>query len=271
MDRRFSAGGRSLVGVLTTSRHSAGARLCGLAACASLLAAGSAMASGGGIRTDEDFTDSFSFPTLCTLGAACSPTSLGFSVNGSSSIYLYREGIIGLGASLTGGATLGSVVGDYVAPAFGATASSSRKQFRNAHYEATHQPGITLINFDTTDPGGDKGVYQVAFFNNNVASSPLGGYVTGNRTVTISFGYGRFVDCSALPATCGFTPLSQAGWRVGKVKQLFDVGKLPSPNLTLPMAKPSTGTPEPATWAMLVTGFGLVGLAARRRRVAAPA
>ena len=270
MDRKFSAGGRSVVGALTPSFRSARARLVGLAACATLLAAGSALASGGGIRTDEDLTDSFSFPALCTLGAACSPTSLGFSVNGSSSLYLYREGIIGLGAPLTGGATLGSVVGDYVAPAFGATAGSSRKQFRNGHYEATHQPGITLINFNTPGPGGG-GVYQVAFFNNNVAASPTGGFVTGNRTVTISFGYGRFVDCSTLPLACGFTPLSQAGWRVGKVNQLFGVGKLPGLNLTLPMAAPSTGTPEPATWAMLVAGFGLVGVAARRRGVAAPA
>lgn len=29
------------------------------------------------------------------------------------------------------------------------------------------------------------------------------------------------------------------------------------------------GIPEPATWAMLITGFGLVGAAMRRRRVAA--
>jgi hypothetical protein len=27
-----------------------------------------------------------------------------------------------------------------------------------------------------------------------------------------------------------------------------------------------TGVPEPATWAMLIAGFGLVGFAARRRR-----
>jgi hypothetical protein len=29
---------------------------------------------------------------------------------------------------------------------------------------------------------------------------------------------------------------------------------------------PTGGVPEPATWAMLITGFGLVGYAARRRR-----
>jgi hypothetical protein len=30
----------------------------------------------------------------------------------------------------------------------------------------------------------------------------------------------------------------------------------------------AAGIPEPGTWAMLITGFGLVGLAARRRRPA---
>jgi hypothetical protein len=30
-----------------------------------------------------------------------------------------------------------------------------------------------------------------------------------------------------------------------------------------------TGVPEPATWAMMITGFGLLGLAARRRRAMA--
>ena len=29
------------------------------------------------------------------------------------------------------------------------------------------------------------------------------------------------------------------------------------------------GVPEPATWAMMITGFGLIGMAMRRRRVLA--
>ena len=31
---------------------------------------------------------------------------------------------------------------------------------------------------------------------------------------------------------------------------------------------PSVAVPEPASWAMLIAGFGLVGAAARRRRTA---
>ncbi len=40
-------------------------------------------------------------------------------------------------------------------------------------------------------------------------------------------------------------------------------------NITLGSARP--GVPEPASWAMLIAGFGLVGAAARRRRVAVAA
>ncbi len=37
------------------------------------------------------------------------------------------------------------------------------------------------------------------------------------------------------------------------------------------LAGPGGGVPEPASWAMLIAGFGLVGAAARRRRVVAAA
>lgn len=37
-------------------------------------------------------------------------------------------------------------------------------------------------------------------------------------------------------------------------------------NITLGSNTPGSGTPEPATWALMIGGFGLVGAAARRRR-----
>lgn len=52
---------------------------------------------------------------------------------------------------------------------------------------------------------------------------------------------------------------TNAGWVVtlGKSSLSLDEGVLPPP---------TPGVPEPTTWAMLITGFGLVGAAARRRR-----
>lgn len=37
-------------------------------------------------------------------------------------------------------------------------------------------------------------------------------------------------------------------------------------NITLGSATPGSGTPEPAAWALMITGFGLVGASLRRRR-----
>ena len=37
-------------------------------------------------------------------------------------------------------------------------------------------------------------------------------------------------------------------------------------NITLGRDTPGSGTPEPAAWALMITGFGFVGAAARRRR-----
>ncbi len=38
-------------------------------------------------------------------------------------------------------------------------------------------------------------------------------------------------------------------------------------NITFGSATPGSGTPEPAAWALMIVGFGLVGVAARRRSV----
>lgn len=45
-----------------------------------------------------------------------------------------------------------------------------------------------------------------------------------------------------------------------------NIGDLESDNHTVGYFLPTDVVPEPATWAMLIAGFGLVGMAARRRR-----
>jgi hypothetical protein len=241
----------------------------GVFALAGLLGAGSAQAAGG-IRTDQFPLDVFSTPTLCTLGQACTtPTDLGFTVNGVSSLYVYKEGIVGLGAALTGGTTLDTVVGDYLAPAFGATADSATKQFRIDEFQGATGggPGITLLNFNiggSSDP--NAGVYQIAFIDNSVAPSPPpeNGIVTGNQTVTIAFFYGRFTTCEVdLEPDCGFTATSQGGYRVGGLQQTFPVGVLPDVTITVPK---TAAIPEPSAWALMLTGFAVAGAALRRAR-----
>lgn len=58
------------------------------------------------------------------------------------------------------------------------------------------------------------------------------------------------IASTSFPATAGFPPLSGGLWDGGGV--------------FLPLPTPPPSVPEPAQWALLVTGFGLIGLALRR-------
>jgi hypothetical protein len=69
-----------------------------------------------------------------------------------------------------------------------------------------------------------------------------------------------FLDIGEVSAVPG----SERDWRVSVAKSI----------LSVPTAPPGVGpdpVPEPASWAMLIAGFGLVGAVARRRRSAVAA
>ncbi|WP_426165719.1 PEPxxWA-CTERM sorting domain-containing protein [Sandarakinorhabdus sp. DWP1-3-1] len=54
---------------------------------------------------------------------------------------------------------------------------------------------------------------------------------------------------------------------------VFGLGETRSPRgvFTMAAGSPVTGVPEPASWALMIAGFGLVGAALRRRNASAPA
>lgn len=80
------------------------------------------------------------------------------------------------------------------------------------------------------------------------------GVVTGTEWLTVLGGTGRFLDATGLLQSVGVLSFGQfEGRQVGIFNGAF-TGELNAP-----------GIPEPASWAMLIAGFGLVGAVARRR------
>ncbi|WP_309643928.1 PEPxxWA-CTERM sorting domain-containing protein [Phenylobacterium sp.] len=87
------------------------------------------------------------------------------------------------------------------------------------------------------------------------------GVVTWNNGGTHTFDFGNggklMVDLDNADFNGGFVDLNPGKAHGAKIKADFTLTQLPS------------AVPEPATWAMMITGFGLAGTALRRRRATA--
>jgi hypothetical protein len=108
------------------------------------------------------------------------------------------------------------------------------------------------------DPYDDQGYFSV--FDGNVKTD-----IFGSGIVT------------SMPGTAGAPPVGDFGW-TGWLPwsytaslsgaHTFELGAFNvGDNLANSWAVLDTVIPEPATWAMMIAGFGLVGFAARRRRL----
>ncbi len=110
------------------------------------------------------------------------------------------------------------------------------------------------------------------FYSSSTAASVtvydgLGG--TGNVLATLQLDAQFSDNCSGDP-TGAFCNWTAVGVNFAGTAYSIDFGGTANQtgfdDITFGSATPG-GVPEPATWAMLITGFGLVGFAARRRRV----
>jgi hypothetical protein len=146
--------------------------------------------------------------------------------------------------------------------------------------------GDPNLPFSTTEGPGDQGkwlgipIYSTTF-TFDVPTYSFGFYTTG-----LNIGAGTFysVTFDDTPATVQYMPVNANGgisyWGVvfdapvQKVEffrsrnQSIDSFGLDgiSFNVAPPPPPPGPGVPEPASWALLIAGFGLVGAAQRRRR-----
>ena len=94
---------------------------------------------------------------------------------------------------------------------------------------------------------------------------------TGNVLAQINLAAQGFDNCTGDPngAFCNWTPI---GVSFAGTAYSIDFGGTANytgyDNITFGSDTPGGAVPEPAVWAMLISGFGLVGAAARRRRLA---
>lgn len=218
---------------------------------------------------------------LCNLGQSCAGVSLGLTVNGVDRVYVYREGVVGFGAQLSGsiaGGLESLTGGDYFAPTFGTAITGATITEMNISYVGKG-PGYVLINLSGLGSAGTLGgaqflltnnaylqsVTQVNFTNQPPRETDFVHDLSGNNTVTMGLRYG-LQGCST--ANCLlFGPTSEAGFKVGSTVVNYGAGIYPpGSQITLPLG---AAVPEPGSWALMILGFASVGSMVRRRSKAA--
>lgn len=91
---------------------------------------------------------------------------------------------------------------------------------------------------------------------------------TGNVLATLALAINYSDTCSF----CVWTPIGVSFAGIGKsIDFAGGADHVAYDNITFGSAIAGGGVPEPASWAMLIVGFGLVGAATRYRRVAVAA
>jgi hypothetical protein len=152
-----------------------------------------------------------------------------------------------------------------------AAASLAATQARAALYDLAYA-GIdngfatdTILRLDLASSGA------VATFvsgtRNGVGIDGLSGFASANNQVSLSQ---PFVDFSGLSFTVGSTAFnlySNGGKYYEFNSNDFPGGSAPDITPLETVSVTAVAVPEPATWAMLIVGFGGAGVVLRRRRV----
>ena len=235
--------------------------------------------------------------TACTIGSStCSAIDISFS-GVFSNAYIYQEGIVSIDALLpttfdiTDPSTYGGVI--FFTPGYDPNGSTT--YFVSAYFGAsdlTGDPPRWGFNFFTSETDRDDSVFpdmQVLLGAGNGTQDPNdldSGWIGATAELTYRPAFsppgfdppaGAYIGFSW--GTDGLTQLVQNtnGLLVGpettdtnfvSVADVSD-GTVTDASRFTPLyaTVPPGDVPEPATWAMMLTGFGLIGLALRRRPI----
>jgi hypothetical protein len=200
--------------------------------------------------------------TACVIGgASCVATPMGFTANfgnGSfSGVYIYSNGLISFGSEIAGGADLSSLasIGTNIFTA-GYSPTMALSTFRVAtglaNVEFINRPVIRinyLASVDATNHATQIDIYD------------LGG---GEFVLQFDYGGAGTTADIATNAYVGYNFPGAAGLQINNPRARVQAASQPG-NQDFRFFLPGA-TPEPATWAMMLTGFGFAGLSLRRRK-----
>ena len=183
-----------------------------------------------------------------TSSIGSSGTNLGISFGSNALVICLNSTTVDCSNTSRGG------IGDAASAQSGLFFLSGAETFLN--YSAGFTTGFSF-NYVSTQFSGSVGVYD-----------GLNG--TGNLLASIAL----TPNAGSCPGySAGFCPFGPAGVTFGGTARSIAFGGVANQivfdDITFGSAVPGDVIPEPASWAMLIAGFGLVGAAQRRRRAVA--
>jgi hypothetical protein len=191
-------------------------------------------------------------------GGAAKAAVVTLDFQGSSSSANPGSTAIAINVFYNGGTDAGGASGTVFGVSFSIATFASTSQFTQPQFgissSIAYMPA-TPLTF-TSDMAFTSIAFDQFFFGpDNVVNVYSGANGTGTLLKTVTFGQNCFSTCTAVRQTLSFA-------------NALSVTISPNSNGTGIDNLAITMVPEPATWAMMISGFGLVGFAARKRRSA---
>jgi hypothetical protein len=210
--------------------------------------------------------------SLCTIGSACTaltmPFSASFGTGAFNSVYVYRNGLVSIGSQIAAGANLSSLA------AIGGNV-----------FTAGYSPSglVELSDFQVQDPTPQafdatgslflKPVFRVRYFANltadpaNKQRMQFSIFDVGGGEYALQFGHGSGSNVGApVFAPDGYLGYSFGGAGIQRSGPalISDINGY-STKFEYFFGANAGAVPEPASWAMMVFGFGLIGGIIRRQ------
>jgi hypothetical protein len=226
-----------------------------------------------------EFIDASNSITACTIGLACSPITLPFSFDfgtGTTDLaYVYDRGIVSFGDPIPlvvdANADFTTFGVPVIAPLYVPGDTGTAGPYEAFTGTMTPDPGNA---FQTTLPNFGSDLFIISFLNpaDDDPNSFLTPYVhlildASPDELRFEFIHGQsFFSDNVLQIELPSTTGTQMGYSLGDLSNPEQFFQAP-PNIeginafTFP-----GGVPEPATWAMMILGFGIAGLQLRRRK-----